>query len=65
METTKPPLGIMPKWRHDELRLEALEAAIKRYEEAGLAPKNEWLYEQIVLIRTIQEHRNYSEQEKQ
>lgn len=38
----KPPLGVMPRFLHDELRMKDLTDAIRRYIEAGLAYPIEW-----------------------
>lgn len=38
----KPPVGIVPLWRWNELRAEGLRDAIARYEAAGLTPPPEW-----------------------
>lgn len=36
----KPPLGIMPEWRWREHRVENLEAAINRFEDAGQSDRS-------------------------
>jgi len=41
----KPPLGIMPKELHDQMRFEEVNAAIKRYYDAGLEIPLEWVKE--------------------
>lgn len=55
----KPPLGLMPKWLHDELyfddtsseaRIKAINAAIKRFEAAGRAVPVEWIKEKRNII---------------
>ena len=57
MSEDKPPIGIMPRelWLESiggevgrirsELRMSDLEGAIKRYEDAGLEPSQEWIRE--------------------
>lgn len=48
-EAQKPPLGLMPKWRWLELRLEEVQRAIRRYEEACLPVPDEWRQELEIL----------------
>lgn len=38
----KFPLGIMPKWLHEEKRLKEINKAIARYKEANIPPFPEW-----------------------
>ncbi|MEK4789369.1 MULTISPECIES: hypothetical protein [Bacillus] len=49
--TTEPPLGVMPKWIHDERRTEDLAAAIERRISARSEIPFEWLEEYNNLIR--------------
>jgi malonyl CoA-acyl carrier protein transacylase len=44
-ERLKPPIGIMPRYVWDEKRAMELLAAIRRYVDAGLMPKKEWVHE--------------------
>lgn len=44
-EVNRPPLGIMPEWRHKELRREELGKAIKRYIKSDLDFPEEWMIE--------------------
>ncbi len=54
----KPPFGVMPRFRHDELRMCTLADAISRYANAGHFPYNyknepsvkEWLNELSELV---------------
>ncbi|MCP5063608.1 MAG: hypothetical protein GY936_14270 [Ignavibacteriae bacterium] len=41
----KPPLGLKPKWIHDQQRQNEIMAAINRYLEAGKIPPKEWVTE--------------------
>lgn len=41
----KPPVGLIPRWRWNELRKEAIFEAINRYEEAGKEIPAEWVEE--------------------
>ena len=38
----KSPLGVMPRFLHDELRIKDLKDAIERYVEAGMNYPPEW-----------------------
>lgn len=38
----KPPIGIMPRWLHEEIRICRLKDAIDRYNAAGLKVPAEW-----------------------
>jgi hypothetical protein len=42
---TKPLLGILPRWRHREYRIEDLEAVIARFTNSNQEPKAEWIEE--------------------
>lgn len=48
----KPPLGLKPKWLHDEQRLDEVVAAINRYIEAKKLIPQEWMEEYNLLIKT-------------
>ena len=41
----KPPLGLKPKWIHDQQRQREIMAAIARYLEVGKRPPKEWAIE--------------------
>ncbi len=43
--TGKPPLGLKPKWVHDQQRQGEILAAINRYLEARKTPPKEWALE--------------------
>ena len=45
MPQVKPPLGIMPRHIHDEIRRQELGEAIVRYIEASLPVPLEWVEE--------------------
>lgn len=45
-----PPLGVMPKWRWDEIRATELAQAIDRFLEAKQPIKIEWVEEYNELI---------------
>nr|WP_180272986.1 hypothetical protein [Bacillus pumilus] len=49
--TTEPPLGVIPKWMHDERRAEDLAAAIERRISARLEIPLEWFEEYNNLIK--------------
>ena len=49
MSAEKPPLGVMPRWQHDELRQEALFLACERYNDAHKTIPVEWLREYVEL----------------
>lgn len=53
--TKQPPLGLMPKWLHDEMRLRELCEAIARRYDAGFEIPIEWVEEYNLLIRNEQE----------
>ncbi len=42
---TKPPLGLKPRWLHNEERSVDLAKAIMRYIDAGVALPDEWIDE--------------------
>jgi len=48
----KPPVGLKPKWLHDEQRLDEIKAAISRYTEKGEPIPQEWIEEYNSLIKT-------------
>lgn len=52
-ECTKPPLGVMPNWLHNERRAEDLKAAINRYIDANCEIPTEWIEEYNLLISSI------------
>jgi len=43
--TKAPPIGIMPRYVHDQSRFKELDDAILRYLTAGLDPDEEWIKE--------------------
>lgn len=45
----KPPLGLMPEWRHKELRLQEIRGAIERYLEAKEPIPVNWIAEEYAL----------------
>ncbi|KXZ21909.1 hypothetical protein AXI58_12680 [Bacillus nakamurai] len=52
-ECTKPPLGVMPNWLHNERRAEDLKAAINRCIDANCEIPAEWIEEYNLLISSI------------
>ena len=48
-----PPVGIMPKWRWDQIRAENLCEAINRYNQAGYPVPKEWVDELKNLAPTV------------
>lgn len=49
-ECSVPPLGLMPRYIHDEKRITAIKAAIERYSEAHKAIPIEWITEYNELV---------------
>ncbi|MEK5008325.1 hypothetical protein MHI11_14235 [Bacillus sp. FSL K6-3312] len=49
--TKEPPIGVMPKWIHDERRVEDLAAAIERRITERLEIPLEWFEEYNNLIK--------------
>ena len=45
----KYPLGLKPKWRHDETRFDEIIKAMMRYNESGKKIPSEWFEEAINL----------------
>ncbi|MEK5135602.1 hypothetical protein NST39_16320 [Bacillus sp. FSL W8-0645] len=50
--TTEPPIGVMPKWIHDERRAEDLAAAIERRITERLEIPHEWFEEYNNLLES-------------
>lgn len=44
-EAVKPPLGVEPAYVWLDKRIQELASAISRYVQAGLKPKDEWIFE--------------------
>lgn len=51
----KMPVGLMPIKVHRELRLKDIEDAIKRYEDVGFIPDEEWITERNHLQTYIEQ----------
>jgi len=49
----RPPLGLKPKWLHDEQRLAAVTGAISRYTETKKEIPSEWLEEYNYLVTIV------------
>ncbi|MCC2526774.1 hypothetical protein LKL24_04950 [Bacillus halotolerans] len=49
----EPPLGVIPKWLHDERRHKELKAAINRYLDDNREISAEWIDEYNLLIKSI------------
>lgn len=47
---TAPPLGLMPKWLHDERRMREILDAMERYATAQMPAPVEWISELRDLI---------------
>jgi hypothetical protein len=41
----KPPTGVMPRWRHEELRIIGIDNAILRFKAAGKPVPEHWVHE--------------------
>ena len=54
-ENKRPPLGVMPLWRHNELRLEDVSAAIERYMTANREIPQEWINEKYGLQQWLKD----------
>lgn len=54
------PLGLRPRWLAAEQRLTEVQAAVKRYLDAGVDVPHEWLIEQGALARWLSEHEESS-----
>ncbi len=52
---TKPPLGVMPRWRWLELRLEAIQEATDRYSEADKQIPLAWIEEEAEIRKELNE----------
>jgi hypothetical protein len=50
----KPPIGIKPRYLHDEQRLKDLQGAIKRYAKKFFQINPEWITEYNQLIAKLQ-----------
>lgn len=61
MSNKKPHLGLMPEWRHKELRLQEVDAAIQRYCEENKAVPINWIVESYTLREWLQ---NWEENKK-
>lgn len=59
---TKPPLGLMPEWRHKELRLAEIREAVQRYLDAKEAVPVNWIVEEYCLREWLE---NREEEKKQ
>lgn len=53
VEDVKPPLGVLPRWRHNELRATELLCAMLRYVEAGKTIPREWLDELTEYVHAV------------
>lgn len=55
MPLKKPPLGLMPQYIHDELRLKDIREAIIRYLDACMDIPIEWIEEYNEINRRLKE----------
>ncbi|MEC1709848.1 hypothetical protein P9E09_20040 [Bacillus mojavensis] len=53
----EPPLGVIPKWLHDEHRIKDLKAAINRYLGNNHEVSAEWIDEYNLLVKSIRERK--------
>jgi hypothetical protein len=53
----EPPIGIVPKWLHDENRAKEIGKAVNRYLDAGIAIPTEWQEELDVLLESMRKRR--------
>ena len=51
--TKAPPIGIMPRYVHDQSRFKELDDAILRYRNAGLDPDEELIKERAELLTRL------------
>lgn len=52
MENSKtPPIGLTPRWLHNEKRIDEIIGAIKRYSEADIVPPIDWINELDELVK--------------
>lgn len=49
----KPPLGLMPKYLHDEKRFEDIRNAMGRYTDVGKVVPQEWIEEEKELLKVM------------
>jgi hypothetical protein len=54
----KPPLGIMPRYLHDESRMIEIYSAVSRYYHAGKAIPVEWIEEYNELTKSIRNEKS-------
>jgi hypothetical protein len=52
-KSKRPPLGVIPKWLHDEVRVKQLSIAIRRYALAGEIIPMQWVSEHNALIEDL------------
>lgn len=52
--TTRPPLGLRPRFVHEEERMAEIYAAVVRYMDAGICVPTEWIaeYNELAKRRT-------------
>lgn len=62
--TEKPPLGVVPRWLHEEQRADALMGAMVRYYKAGIEYPVEWHHEYNELIVRIDRRAKREREEK-
>jgi hypothetical protein len=54
----KPPLGLMPKYLHDEKRLDDIREAMGRWDNACKTIPQEWINEEKELLKAMKDRRN-------
>ncbi|WP_134982908.1 hypothetical protein [Bacillus velezensis] len=53
----KPPLGLTPRWAHDEMRIDEVKSAMYRYLQVDKKIPEEWLEEYNALTETIKRNK--------
>jgi hypothetical protein len=57
MNTKTHPIGVMPRWLHDEKRLDEVRSAILRYVGVNQPLPEEWVEEYNELCKSIRERK--------
>lgn len=58
----KPPVGLMPRWRSDELRRDEIVDAIARFIEVGKDIPLEWIGEYNEICKRLEQEANFKGQ---
>jgi hypothetical protein len=62
--SNRPPLGLMPEWRHKELRLGEVRQAVKRYIDAKQPVPINWIVEEYCLREWLENRAAEKEEAK-